>query len=282
MKPKISIVINTLNEERNLPYALRSVCAWADEIVVVDMHSDDRTVEIAKRYNATVYSHPRTPFFDAARRFAVEKATGDWILLLDADEIVPPSLSEVLVQAISKDHGDVYLIPRLNYLLGVSMKGSGWGAYEDHQLRLFRSGSVHLSERIHGFIRPTSEARVISMPYKNEIALHHFNYLDSAHFVEKMNRYTTVEARQALERGERVGRSKAMLYSVLTFVDRYIWKKGFLDGWRGFYLSGFMAVYRWLTYAKLQELRSGIDSDRVQQTYQEIAEKLVDAYPPCD
>jgi glycosyltransferase involved in cell wall biosynthesis len=91
------VVINTLNEERRLPYALRSVQDWVDEIVVVDMHSDDKTVEIAEAFGARIFTHERVGYADPARAFAFARATGDWILILDADELVPRASRGVCV-----------------------------------------------------------------------------------------------------------------------------------------------------------------------------------------
>ncbi|PYU89881.1 MAG: glycosyltransferase family 2 protein, partial [Acidobacteria bacterium] len=116
MGPRISVVVNTLNEEKNLPYALRSVRSWVDEIVVVDMHSQDRTVEIAREYGAKVYSHEPMGFVEPARAFAVAQAGGDWILILDADEVVPLLLSRRLREIARRDEADVVTLPRLNYL----------------------------------------------------------------------------------------------------------------------------------------------------------------------
>jgi (heptosyl)LPS beta-1,4-glucosyltransferase len=283
MKPKISVVINTLNEEQNLPLALRSVCKWASEIIVVDMHSDDNTVAIAEEFTSKVFLHPRLKYFEAARQFAVQQASCDWIFLLDADEIVPQPLSDKLLRAALDDNADVYMIPRLNYLLGAPVKHTGWDAYGDRQLRLFKKGSAVLSDRMHAHIHPAPNSRVADFPYENDdLAIHHFNYLDAAQFIEKLNRYTSIEGQQAAERGERVGRAKAVISSLLTFVDRYVRKRGYRDGWRGFYLSGLMAAYRWITYTKLQEAHSGVTSDAVRAAYKETAMVMIGQYEHSD
>lgn len=278
MRPRISVVINTLNEERNLPYALRSVRPWADEIIVVDMHSDDRTVEIAREYGAKVYFHERISAFDGARAFAIAQATGNWVFLLDADEMIPRSLSKRLLQIASADATDVVILPRLNYLLGSPLRHTGWGPYQDRHPRFFRKDRVDLSPRIHAFIRPVSGARTTLLPNDERLAFHHFNYLDCAHFLEKLNRYTTIEAEQALARGERSGVAKTALRALCEFMYRYLYKGGYLDGWRGFYLSGFMAMYGFATSAKLQELRSGGDRSKVIEKYRNYAEELIDGY----
>lgn len=278
MRPKISVVINTLNEENNLGFALNSVYRWADEIVVVDMHSDDRTVEIAKQYNALVYLHPRMNFADPARNFAISKASGDWVLILDADEMVPKLLSEQLIQLAAENSGDIFMIPFLNYLLGAPLHHTGWGAIQDCHLRFFRKDKAILSDQIHAYVRPAPGARIVFLPDGDGHAIYHFNYINSSHFVQKLDRYTTIEAQQKKDRGESASKIKALRAALLVFVDRYIRKQGYRDGWRGFYLSGFMAAYRWITYAKLQELQSGIDSESVSESYRQIAQDIVDSY----
>src|SRR5450759_4249900 len=110
MTVSISVVINTLNEEANIAYALRSVRTWVDEIVVVDMHSDDRTREVAETYGARVYLHDRVGYVEPARRFALAKATGDWILILDADELIPPRLARRLSDIAAAGQADVVSI----------------------------------------------------------------------------------------------------------------------------------------------------------------------------
>jgi glycosyltransferase involved in cell wall biosynthesis len=278
MKPRISVVINTLNEEKNLPYALRSVRTWADEIVVVDMHSEDRTVEIAREYGAKVYFHDRILAFDGARAFAVSQATGDWVLLLDADEMIPQPLSEKLIQLASEDTADVVNISRLNYLLGGPLWHTGWGPHQDRHSRFFKKDKIDLNPRIHRFIHPAQGARVLTLPYQGRMAFHHFNYVDCAHFLDKLNRYTTIEAQQAFERGERSTRVKAILHALLEFANRFIRKQGFRDGWRGFYLSLFMVFYRLAIYAKLKELQVLGRRDTIEARYCGEAEGILREY----
>jgi len=278
MKPRISVVINTLNEEGNLPYALRSVHTWADEIIVVDMHSEDRTVEIAREYGARVYFHDRIAAFDGARAFAVSQATGEWVFLLDADEMIPQPLSLKLMQIASDDTADVVIVSRLNYLLGGPLGNTGWGPYQDRHPRFFKKDKIDLNPRIHSFIHPALGARVLTLPYQAKMLFHHFNYVDCAQFLEKLNRYTSVEAQQAFERRENVSYAKAIFSTVAEFVTRYFRNRGYRDGWRGLYLSGFMAMYRWATYAKLQELRATGGKNEIIEKYHRAAEELTASY----
>src|SRR5579862_5312681 len=240
----ISAVINTLNEENYLPLALGSIRPWVDEIVVVDMHSDDSTVDVAREFGAKVFFHERMGFADPARAFALEHAQGDWILILDADEIVTPSLSEALLRIAQRGEADVVKIPRLNYLLGAPLKHTGWGPDQDAHFRFFRKGSLQTTATVHNYLHPVPNARIRTLKYKPGLALVHFNYLDSKDFIERLNRYTTIDAGQAFARGERSSPAHAIARAAGEFVKRYVLCSGWRDGWRGLYLSLFMAFYR--------------------------------------
>ena len=174
MKPRISVVINTLNEEGNLPYALRSVHTWADEIIVVDMHSEDRTVEIAREYGARVYFHDRIAAFDGARAFAVSQATGEWVFLLDADEMIPQPLSLKLMQIASDDTADVVIVSRLNYLLGGPLGNTGSGPYQDRHPRFFKKDKIDLNPRIQLFYPPRTRSASADVALSGKDALSSF------------------------------------------------------------------------------------------------------------
>jgi glycosyltransferase involved in cell wall biosynthesis len=278
MKPRISAVINTLNEEKNLPFALRSVQSWVDEIVVVDMYSDDRTADIAREFGAKVFPHERVGFADPARAFALEQASGDWILMLDADEVVPLPLSRTLVNIALSDSADVVRIPWLNYLLGAPLMHTNWGPGQDTHLRFFKKHHMIATPEVHNHIHPVPGSRVLKLKYEPGLAVVHFNYLDSQHFIEKLNRYTSIEANQAFERGERITAFGALAKGAKEFGSRYIKGSGFRDGWRGFYLSLFMSFYRIVTAAKLRELKALGQKDQIESRYRQDAEEILKAY----
>jgi len=123
-KLSVSVLIHTLNEERNIRNCLETVI-WAEEIIVVDMYSDDKTVEIAREYTDKIFYFERVGYADPARKFALERATKPWILVVDADELVPRRLYEELKNIIEKDLADVVYIPRNNYFFGEILKGTG-------------------------------------------------------------------------------------------------------------------------------------------------------------
>lgn len=271
-------MVNTLNEEQNLPYALRSVRSWADEIVVVDMHSEDRTVEIANEFGAKVHLTRGPGFEYAPRAFAVEQATNEWVFVLDADELATEGLCRELEAVSRSSSADAAFLPRTNYLLGKPLTGAGWGPDQDAQLRFFKKRKMIASSLAHQDFRPTNDAKVTRVAYDGNNAIVHFNYLDTAQFIEKLNRYTTIEAQQAYERGERAGEVWAIYQAAREFLNRYLRKKGYRDGWRGLYLSGLMAMYRWTTQAKLRELESTGGRDAIAEFYRREAEKVIGEY----
>lgn len=276
-RPKltISVVINTLNEEHRLPFALRSVKHWVDEIVVVDMHSDDATVRIAEEHGVKVFLHERLTYADPARAFALAQATGDWILILDADELVPYKLSRRLREVAAADEVDVVSIPWRNYLLGAALDHTGWGPGQDRHRRFFRRGAVTARPAIHDYLHVEPGARILELPVEPDMAVIHFNYRDVSQFVHKLNLYTTVEAVAAAAAGERGGPVRAILRATREFGRRYVRRGGFRDGWRGFYLSALMGVYRLVVAAKLEELRRNGPDGSVDKAYREIADRVL-------
>ncbi len=278
MTAQITAVILTLNEEKNLGNALRSVASWVDEIVIVDMYSEDRTVEIARSYNARVFQHPRVGFQDPARPFAMEQASGDWIINLDADEIVPRKLAIHLRQIAKDNVADVCAIPRLNYFSGAPLMHSGWAPEGDRQLRFFRKGYLEFSPKIHALPQPAPNARVLALDLVSGDRLIHLNFLDAEHYLHKFNRYTTIEAEQSRSSGV-ISNARLFLWPpVKEFLYRYLWKQGFRDGWRGLYYCAMMGAYRLTIAAKLRELEEGYSGQECLERYSEIADEFLREY----
>ncbi len=276
--PTISVVINTLNEEKNLGFALRSVRSWVDEIIVVDMHSDDRTVEIAREFGAKVFFHERMGFADPARAFALEQTSGEWILMLDADEVIPLPLSRELLRISRSGSADAVYLHRLNYMLGAPLMYTNCGPHQDTQLRFFRQHHVRATASIHDFYHLMPDSRALELKFTPGLAIIHFTYLDSQQFIEKLDRYTGIEAQQAFERGERMTPMRALVKAAREFAVRYIKGRGFQDGWRGFYISLFYTFYRIVAAAKLQELTTLGHRDQIESRYRQEAEDILKAY----
>ncbi len=273
--PTISAVINTRNEENNIRYCLESV-KWCDEIIVVDMESEDKTVAIAREYTAKIFSHEKVLAFDVARKFAVEKATGDWVLLIDADELVPKLLSEKLKVIARNDDTDVVYIPFKTYIMGVWITHTGW--WPDYHPRFFKRGSIEFVETIHAFMRVKDSSRKFYLSQDEVNAIEHFAYYDSTHFITKLNRYTTVEALHLYENKIRFSMYRMFAQSGKEFIFRYFIYKGFKDGYRGFFLSVMMAFYRALSYIKLWEKWQNKDTS-AELKYAELKNNIVKEYP---
>ena len=275
--PSISVVINTLNEERNIAHAIMSVRSWVNEVVVVDMESDDQTAEIARSLGAKLFSYPRVINFDAARVAGVEHATCDWILLLDADEVIPFQLSRRLLGVAATNEADAFSIPRLNYFSGEPLYNAGFGPEQDRQLRFYRKGSVSLNDVLHSHIQAKSGTRVVKMSYRPGTCIVHFSYKDSAQFVSKLNKYTSLTAWQRRDSARWKDRSLVVASSV-EFLKRYIWKRGFLSGAPGLYFSFMMAAYRMTQAFKLREIQLRCSEESATARYQEIARGIVQEY----
>lgn len=241
---KISVVLATYNEEGNLPRCLDSVKDLADEIVIVDGTSKDKTVEIAKKYNAKVKVTSNPPNFHINKQKAIDLATGTWILQLDADEVVSDELKEEIkkvLKAEGQENG--FWMPRKNYYLGrFLMKG---GQYPDYTVRLYRNGKGKLPQKdVHE--QAIIEGKVGYLKH----ALLHYPYKDFSAYYSKWMRYNHLLASQINE--DMMGKNYIVkFYLSLGYliakpghwmITSYGRHKGFMDGWQGFVFSLFSAL----------------------------------------
>ncbi len=242
----LSIVIISFNEEANLPRTLESV-KWADEIIVVDSGSTDRSVEIATSYGAKVWIEPWKGYA-AQKNSALQKATCDWILSLDADEEVTPELKrdiENVIGSRSSHHG--YFIPRRNMFLGRFMRRGGF--YPDAKLRLFRRGSAQFEARL---VHEDAKLNGPTGRLPGNLIHHAYPTLDS--YISHMNHYSSLGARMALSRGKSgFSPVNIVVRPFLTFLYNYVLRLGFLDGREGLLLHLYHSVYVSWKYAKLWE-----------------------------
>jgi glycosyltransferase involved in cell wall biosynthesis len=250
----ISAVINTLNEECNIRNAILSVRDWVNEVLVVDMHSDDKTVEIAESLGARVMMHERIIQFDKARDFAIRNASCEWILLLDADEQISQKLSKIILNIVKKAEYDVAMLPRLNFMFGAPVRFTGWGPDQDAQYKLFKKKVVRVTGRIHDFLAFENQSRIVKVPYSNNTCIYHYNFLDLEHHWRKINNYSTIEAIEKYEARSKISVLSFTLLPIKEFLKRYIYFKGYRDGWRGVLLSTNLALCQMLVCMKLLEL----------------------------
>lgn len=248
---RLSAIIITKNEESNLPRLLKSI-AWADEIVVVDSHSQDQTVAIAKQFGAQVHQMDWIGF-GPAKRAAADFATGDWLLSVDADEEVTPELAAEIQSAV-QGNGDVagYYIPRRTSFLGRWIYHCGW--YPDPVLRLFRKENGTFDDAL-----VHERVNLIGQTGRLQNELLHYSYPDLELYLEKLNRYTSLGAEEAWREGKRAGLMQILVKPPVTFAKHYLVKKGFLDGIEGFILSALSAMSVLVKYAKLRQLSKSKD-----------------------
>jgi glycosyltransferase involved in cell wall biosynthesis len=254
---KLSVVVITRNEEQNIRRCLASV-SWADEIVVIDSGSDDRTVEMARELGARVFAFDWRGF-GPAKREGVDKATGEWILSLDADEVVSAELAAEIKKVLSEDNDySGYYMPRKANFLGRWIYHCGW--YPDPVLRLFDKSRGNFNDVI-VHEKVLVEGRVGRM--KGEILHYSYPTLDS--YFLKFNRYTTMGARAAFQAGKKAGWFDLLVKPPASFFKHYIVKQGFRDGWEGFLISILSSVSVLVKYAKLREMVRKKNGDENEQ-----------------
>lgn len=243
---KISACLITLNEETSLARALRSLQGIADEIVVVDSGSTDRTREIAEEFGARVFSRVWSNYADQ-KNFAAEVATHDWILSLDADEELSLQLRAALFEWKQRDpEFEVYEFARRAYYLGAWIGHSGW--YPDRQRRLYRRNAAKFYGIIHESLRFTGKSGRLP----GDIL--HYTIASFAEHKDKVDNYSTLAAQQMLESGKRHWRTGMWLAAPWAGIRCLILRCGFLDGYRGLLISRMAALTVWLKYRKLGRL----------------------------
>lgn len=257
MASKISVVINTLNEEKNLARTIASVKGFADEIVVVDMESRDKTMEIAKKLGAKVFSHKKMGYVEPVRNFAVEKTVNSWIFVLDADEEIPKKLAEKITQLLKEPKADYYRIPRKNIIFGRWMKYSRW--WPDYNIRLFKKGSVSWNEVIHAV--PMTQGVGGELEAKEELAIIHHNYDSVEQYIERMNKYTTEHALLRANEGYKFSWKDIISKPVNEFFSRYFFGEGYKDGLHGLALSLLQAFSELTLYLKIWQKEKFAEKD---------------------
>ena len=246
----------TLNEEHNIEYCLRSVKPWCDEVIVVDMYSEDRTPEIAQRYADKVVHHERVLGFDAGRHTGFEQATGDWILSIDADEVIPPKLARWIRKFVDSDPPyDIARLPRINVFLGRWMRFTHWWP---GKRRLFRPGAIHVTADLHKGLLPDPKARIALLPKEEQLSIWHFSRLSLHVLTSKTNHYTTIEARQSIEAGRGDPRAYEPFLGAARSLSKYVLNRGYRDGIAGLAYAADRAYYKFLVQVKrYDEARAG-------------------------
>jgi glycosyltransferase involved in cell wall biosynthesis len=245
---RVSAVIIVYDEERNLPSCLETL-SWADEIVVVDSYSQDRTVEVARKHTDAIYQRKYQGHIDK-KRFAVSKASHDWVFSIDADERATSELVEEIKAVLSKggDGRDAYTMPRITWHLGRWIRHGEW--HPDRVTRLFRKSRM----RYEG-TEPHDRVIIDGLTGHLKGKLLHYNYRDYAHQIRTVQAYSDLAARDMLGNKAHAGILNLVFRPAFRFFKCYFLKLGFLDGWPGFIMASTSAFYVHAKYAKLYELQ---------------------------
>ena len=290
---KISVMINTYNEETHI-YDCLSCVTWADEVILVDMYSEDKTVEIAQTFsNVKIFYHEKCGYVEPARQFALTKVTNDWVIMLDADERVSLSTIKHIRQIIYTNETDVIYLPRYNFVMG-ELLYCGYQS-NDSLPRCFKKNFINFTPIIHKLEDVLSNARVtkINRSYNTNNPSNPTNitqYIGILHFatdgfeirMDKLNRYTTIEAINIYEHKKKNITMWRILFNYpYRLLGNIIWRKGYKQLRHQFILLTTQLFYELATYAKfyyMNKYKSIEYADKINESYDNISKQLVAEY----
>ena len=243
---KISIIVITKDEEKNISDCLKSV-EGADEIIVIDAESNDKTVELAKIFTDKIFTK-KWEGYVPQKKYALSLASNEWVLSVDADERITPELKNEILN-LSPGNFAGYKIRRKNFLLGKEITSCGWG--NDYQLRLFKKEKTDLTDRLvhEGF---TVDGKIGKL--KNPML--HYTFSSFTEYFNKINYYTSLKAEELVKQKGKIGGWTIFSHTVSAFILFFINKRGFKDGVRGLIISLLHSVSTMLNYIKLWELQN--------------------------
>ncbi len=243
----LSIIIITKNESEHIARCLQSV-SWADEIIVLDSGSSDGTVSICRQFTPHVYETD-WPGFGLQKQRALDKATGDWVLSIDADEQITEELKNEILQAIKSNTIHGYEIPRLSSYCGRQMKHGGW--WPDYVSRLFQREAGHFTDDlVHERIIITGNIQKLTRPILHE------TFIDLEEVLHKVNNYSSLGAKKLFQKGKSTTFGKVLLKGLWTFFRTYILRASILDGAQGLMLAISNAEETYYKYLKLLDLQN--------------------------
>lgn len=243
--PLFSVIIITKNEAANIEDCLKSV-AWADEIIVVDSGSTDKTVELSRLYTDKVIVTD-WPGYGAQKQRALEMATGDWVLSIDADERVTPELQQEILTTLPNSAYDAFEIPFLSEYCGKVIRFGDW--WNDRQVVLFKRDCARFSASlVHERVDIQGRIGKLKRP------IYHLAFKDLQMVLRKMNDYSSWSAQQKQSNGKKGSLCKALSHGIWAFIRGYVLRLGFLDGKEGFLLAISNAEGTYYRYLKLSYL----------------------------
>lgn len=244
---RVSVIINTLNEEKKIGRCISSVKGFANEVVVVDMMSSDRTREIAKNLKARIFKHKKVGFVEPARNFAISKAKYDWVFILDADEEMSDGLKSYLKKELKDPQANFYRIPRKNIIFGKWLRHSGW--WPDFNIRFFKKGTVTWNEVIHSV--PMTTGKGLDLPIDPTLTIKHRHYTSVEEYITRLNKYTTIQSKELNKKGVEFDWKQLVTKPLSEFLRRYFAEQGFKDGIHGLAVCLLQAFSELVVYIKL-------------------------------
>lgn len=264
---KISAVVNTYNSDKKLSITLKSLQNNVDEIVVADMGSTDKTLEIAQKYQAKIVKVKRFDFVEPARNQAIKSALGDWILIVDSDEEISKTLIKRLRKIAEQGKVEVVKIPRKNIIFNQWIKHTRF--WPDYQIRFFKTGYVNWLNQIHS--EPKTKGKVLKLPAEEKYSLIHYHYDSIEEFIQRLNRYTSISAQQT---EEYVFPQEVIQASANEFFNRFFMSKGYEDANRGLSLSVLQAFSEAIVKIKILE-KNHFNSSFDHQELIKVINKLI-------
>ncbi len=240
------VVTTVAGEEKYLERCLSSVKDFTDEIVVVDMSGGSTVSSIAKKFKARVYKHELINYVEPVRNFGISKAKGEWILILDPDEEISKTLIKRLESVVKNSEADYVRVPRENIVFGKALRHSRW--WPDFNIRFFKKGKVSWDEVIHSV--PMTVGDGIDIEAKNELAIIHHHYENLEQFIERMNRYTSVQAKLK-SKDYKFKWQDLISKPTGEFLSRFFAGEGYRDGVHGLALSMLQAFSELVLYLKI-------------------------------
>lgn len=245
---KLSVVIITLNEERNIGRLLTSVKSLADEVIVVDSFSTDRTAEICNEHQAT-FIQEKWQGYAATKNFANSQASHEWIFSIDADEEVDKELESAILKLKNEGFKGLYSVNRLTNYCGKWIKHSTW--YPDKKIRIFpKSKTKWTGEYVHEELEFSEKMEQIELPGH----LNHYSYYDYKDHRERADKYSLLTAQKLNKEGKKVGPLKPYISCIGRFITMYVLNLGFLDGWMGFKIAQISGLSNIVKYKELRRL----------------------------
>lgn len=264
---KLSVVISAFNEEKVVEECLKSVKSIADEIIFIDNSSEDNTVKIAKKYTSKIFKKTNNKMLNVNKNYGISKATGDFILVLDADERVTHELAEEIKNVLKNNESQGYKIPRKNIIFNKWIKHTGW--YPDYQTRLFKSGKGKFEEK-HNHEQLTVDGKVSHLNSN----IKHQHYDSISQFLNKMfSTYTDDQVHNLVEKGYYFKHSHIISFPFNEFVSRFFAREGYKDGFHGLALSLLQAFDHLVVILKLWEKNKFEELDE-QNTMQMIKSQI--------